>query len=74
MKRKALLPLFTVDHKHIKEYYRIMKISLFILFACVFQMVAVNSEAQNTIIKLETDVLSIGQLNVQLPYTKSPVK
>ena len=66
MKRKALLPLFTVDHKHIKEYYRIMKISLFILFACVFQMVAVNSEAQNTIIKLETDVLSIGQLISQI--------
>lgn len=66
MKRKALLPLFTVDHKHIKEYYRIMKISLFILFACVFQMVAVNSEAQNTIIKLETDVLSIGQLIIQI--------
>ena len=66
MKRKALLPLFTVDHKHIKEYYRIMKISLFILFACVFQMVAVNSEAQNTIIKLETDVLYIGQLISQI--------
>ena len=66
MKIKTLLPLFFVEDEHIKEYFRIMKISLFILFACVFQMVAVNSEAQNTIIKLETEVLSVGQLINQI--------
>lgn len=66
MKIKTLLPLFIVQDKHIKEYFRIMRISLFMLFVCVFQMVAVNTEAQNTIIKLETEALSIGQLISQI--------
>ena len=66
MKIKTLLPLFIVHDKHFKEYFRIMRISLVMLFVCIFQMVAVNSEAQNTIIKLETDVLSVGQLINQI--------
>lgn len=66
MKIKTLLPLFFVENKHIKEYFRIMKISLVMLFVCVFQMVAINSEAQNTVIKVETEELSIGQLINQI--------
>lgn len=66
MKIKTLLPLFIVHDKYFKEYFRIMRISLAMLFVCVFQMMAVNTEAQNTIIKLETDVVSIGQLINQI--------
>lgn len=66
MKIKTLLPLFYVENKHIKEYFRIMKISLVMLFVCAFQMVAINSEAQNTVIKVETEELSIGQLINQI--------
>ena len=66
MKIKTLLPLFFVENKHIKDYFRIMKISLVMLFACVFQMIAINSEAQNTVIKVETEELSIGQLINQI--------
>lgn len=66
MKIKTLLPLFIVQDKHIKEYFRIMKISLFMLFVCVFQMIAINTEAQNSIIKLETKAISIGQLISQI--------
>ncbi|WP_455640969.1 TonB-dependent receptor [Parabacteroides sp.] len=43
-----------------------MKISLVMLFVCAFQMVAINSEAQNTVIKVETEELSIGQLINQI--------
>lgn len=66
MKIKTLLPPFIAQDKHFKEYFRIMKISLFMLFFCVFQSIAVNTEAQNTIIKLETEVLSVGQLISQI--------
>ena len=66
MKIKTLLPSFIAQDKHFKEYFRIMKISLFMLFFCVFQSIAVNTEAQNTIIKLETEVISVGQLINQI--------
>lgn len=36
------------------------------LFICAFEMLAVNLEAQNTVIKLETEVLSVGQLISQI--------
>lgn len=66
MKIKTLLSLFIVQDKHIKEYFRIMRISLFMLFIFVFQMVAVNTEAQNAIIKLDAEVVSVGQLINQI--------
>lgn len=38
----------------------------FMLFACTFQTIALNSETQNTIIKLEQSVISVGQLITQI--------
>ena len=38
----------------------------FMLFACTFQTIALNSETQNTIIKLEQSVISLGQLITQI--------
>lgn len=66
MKIKTLLPLFIVHDKYFKEYFRIMRISLFMLFVCIFQLMATNTEAQNAIMKLETNVISIGQLINQI--------
>lgn len=66
MKIKTLLQLFIVHDKHCKEYFRIMKISLFILFVCIFQLAAINTEAQNAIIKLEANALSVGNLISQI--------
>ncbi len=66
MKIKTLLPLFIVHDKHFKEYFRIMRISLFMLFVCIFQLMATNTEAQNAIMKLETNVIAIGQLLNQI--------
>ena len=36
------------------------------LFVCIFQLMATNTEAQNAIMKLETNVISIGQLINQI--------
>jgi TonB-linked SusC/RagA family outer membrane protein len=60
MKINPLLTHFLYS-KNIKEY-RIMKISLFIMFVCVFQLLAVNTEAQNAIIELKSNNLSIEEL------------
>ena len=45
MKIKTLLPLFIVHDQHFKEYFRIMRVSLFMLFVCIFQLMATNTEA-----------------------------
>lgn len=66
MKIKTLLPLFIAQDKHNKDYFRFMRISLFMLFVCAFQLLAVNTEAQNAVIKLETSELSVGQLITQI--------
>lgn len=39
-----------------------MKISLFLLFVCVFQLMATNMEAQNAVINIRQNSLSIKQL------------
>ena len=43
-----------------------MKISLFFLFVYTFQLMAVNAEAQNAIIKVPSKSLSIGQLITEI--------
>lgn len=62
MKIKTLLPLFIVHYKHIKDYFRIMKISLFLLFVSVFQGMAIGTNAQNAQINISQNSLSIRQL------------
>ncbi|MDR2920030.1 MAG: TonB-dependent receptor [Tannerella sp.] len=39
-----------------------MRVSLFLLFICVFQLMATNTEAQNTVINIRQNSLSIKQL------------
>lgn len=48
--------------KNIQKAFRIMKISFFIMFVCVCQLFAVNTEAQNAIIQLKSNKLSIEEL------------
>lgn len=51
-----LCPIF------IKKVYRIMRISFFIMFMCMFQLLAVNTEAQNAFIELKSNRISIEEL------------
>ena len=62
MKRKALLQLFIIHNNSIKDFFRIMRISLFLLFVCVFQLMATDMEAQNAVINIRQNSLSIKQL------------
>ncbi|MCC8096623.1 MAG: carboxypeptidase-like regulatory domain-containing protein [Tannerellaceae bacterium] len=49
-------------HKKTKEFIRIMKISFVLLFVCVFQLLAIDSGAQNAIIHLPSPQLTVGEL------------
>lgn len=62
MKINPLLSLFIVQNQSFKDHFRIMRISLFLLFACAFQLLAVNTEAQNSIISFPSNSISVGQL------------
>ena len=62
MKINPLLSLFIVQNQSFKDYFRIMKISLFLLFACALQLLAVNTEAQNAVITFPSNSISVGQL------------
>lgn len=62
MKRKALLQLFIIYNNSIKDFFRIMRISLFLLFVCVFQLMATVTKAQNAVISIRQNSLSIKQL------------
>lgn len=61
MKRHLLLP-HLLCRKKTNEIFRIMRISIFLLFVCAFQMVALNSEAQNATITLPANNMTVGEL------------
>ena len=45
-----------------KNVFRIMRMSTFLLFVCVFKLVALDTEAQNMTINLSNNVMNMGQL------------
>lgn len=66
MKIKTLLPFFSVYNQYIKDFFRIMKISFLLLFACVYHLFAVETEAQNVVIKVKSPTITIGQLITEI--------
>lgn len=51
-----------IKKSDLKDLFKIMKISLLFLFAFVFQMMALNSKAQDAVIELKTGSVTISQL------------
>ena len=62
MKITPLLELYMLENLHIKDLFRIMKISIILLFVFVFQLFATNSNAQSSVINISNKNLSIGDL------------
>ena len=48
--------------KNYQKAFRIMKLSFFIMFVCVCQLFALKSDAQNVVIELKSNKLSIEEL------------
>lgn len=61
MKRNPLLTHF-LCLKNYQKAFRVMKISLFIIFVCVCQLFVNNAKAQNTVIELQSNKLYIEDL------------
>lgn len=62
MEKNPLLSYFIVQNERFKVFFRIMKITQFLLFVCLLPAMAVNLEAQNAVIKLNNNPLSVGEL------------
>ncbi len=62
MKIKFLTTPYLIKNKTFKGIFRIMKICFILLFVFSFQLMALNTEAQEAVIELETNSITIGQL------------
>jgi len=62
MKINISLDHFSRKKSDCKELIKIMKISLLLLFAFTFQLMALDSNAQNAVIELKKNYITVGQL------------
>src|SRR5690554_4783054 len=62
MKINILPDHFLIKKSDCKDLFKIMKICGLFLFAFTFQMMALNSNAQDAVIELKTSSVTIGQL------------
>lgn len=62
MKLKAFKLTKSKKNNAIKDLFRIMKISLILLFVLSFQLIASNVNGQDAVVKLKTNKMSVRQL------------
>ncbi|HCC51212.1 MAG TPA: membrane receptor RagA [Porphyromonadaceae bacterium] len=62
MKINMLFCFSMVENKHFNHFFRAMKICTILLFVCVFQLLATQTDAQNTVIRVNANTITIGQL------------
>jgi TonB-linked SusC/RagA family outer membrane protein len=62
MKIKFLTTPYLIKNKTFKGIFRIMKICFILLFVFSFQLMALNTEAQEAVIELKTNSMTVGQL------------
>ncbi len=62
MKIKFLITPYLIKNKTYKGIFRIMKICFILLFVFSFQLMALNTEAQEAVIELKTNSMTVGQL------------
>ena len=62
MKIKFLTTPYLIKNKTFKGIFRIMKICFILLFVFSFQLMALNTEAQEAVIELRTNSITVGQL------------
>jgi TonB-linked SusC/RagA family outer membrane protein len=62
MKIKTLLQFFIVQNKYTRKLFRIMRLSVISLFVFTLQLMAIGTEAQNAIMKVKSNVVTVAQL------------
>lgn len=66
MKINILTGSFDSKNRTLIHVFRIMKICLFFLFVITFQTMAINTKAQDAVIELKTNSVTVGQLIKQI--------
>ena len=66
MKINILSGSVCTKNRAFKHLFRIMKICLFFLFVITFQTMAINTNAQDAVIELKTNSVTVGQLIKQI--------
>lgn len=62
MKIKFLAIPYLIKNETLKDIFRIMKISFIFLFVFSFQLMAISTKAQDAIIELKNNSITVGQL------------
>lgn len=62
MKIKLLISYRLIKNNTFKDLFRIMRVTLFLLFVLSFQLLATNSKAQDAIVKVKSNKVSVGHL------------
>ena len=62
MEIKTLLQFFIVQNEHTRKLIRIMRLSVLSLFVFTLQLMATATEAQNAIMKISSNVVTVAQL------------
>lgn len=62
MKIKTLLSIFLVQYPPVGKIIGIMKLSVFLLFTSLVQLLAVNTNAQKSQVRFDVNTITVGQL------------
>jgi len=62
MKIKLCFQFLIIQNKYAKNIFRIMRLSVFSLFVFTFQLLAIGSDAQNAVVKMNSNVVSVAQM------------
>jgi len=62
MKFKFLRTPYLIKNETFKGIFRIMKVSFIFLFIFSFQLLALNTKAQDAVIELKTNSMTVGHL------------
>jgi len=62
MEIKFLLEQYLIKKETFKDIFRIMRICFILLFVFSFQLMALNSKAQDAVIELKSNSMTLGQL------------
>jgi TonB-linked SusC/RagA family outer membrane protein len=66
MKKNVLQLVNVLKYHELTHFIRIMRMTFFLIFVVVFQMVATNTEAQNTKINISKSTLSLRELIAEI--------
>jgi len=66
MKKILWLEIYLLKKQHLKQFFRIMRVTVFLLFFCVFCSMAENSNSQNARVTINRNNISLDELLINI--------